>query len=128
MQEIQPTHQSDNDDEDDIEPLIKFIIANREYEKCHKNRHHHRESKCTDSHVVDRESRYIAILYILDPLRMHRTENDLYEVYDRVCHPEDGDDDPESEIIHISVLEYIRTVASNAVEIILSFILKSQLY
>ncbi len=73
MQEIEPTHEAYDDYEDEIKPLIEFIIANREYEKCHQDRDYHRESKCTDSHVVDRESRYIAILYILDPLRMHRT-------------------------------------------------------
>ena len=108
MQEIEPTHKSDDDDEDEIEPLIELVIVDSEYEKCHKYRYHHRESKYSNSGIIDRESCYITILYILNPPSVHRPENDLDKVNNRVCHPENWDDDSELEIVHIwSVLFFL---------------------
>lgn len=111
MQEIKPTHEPDDDDEDEVEPLIEFVIRESEYEKSHKYRYHHRESKYANGHVVDRESCYIAILDVLNPPGVHRTENDLDKVDNRVCHPENWDDDSESEIIHRSNCRLFPTFA-----------------
>ena len=99
------------DDEDEIEPLIEFIIGDCQDKKCHQNRHDHRESKYADSHIIDRKSCYITILYILNPSGIHRTEHDLDKVDNSVCHPENRDDDSESEIIHRSNCRLFPTFA-----------------